>query len=262
MSKNFAFFVIITSLSLMACRKKPLPVEPPQTPPSATTGSMRIQVNNMVGNKGLAVGGLVQHTLSNGESFTVNTYDYYLSNFVFTDEKGNKFVEPESYYLLRAQDPSSLQLNFKNIPIAKYKTVEFVIGVDSTRNFSGAQIGALDPKYGMFWTWSTGYIMARLEGTSPQSSDANKAIAYHIGGFRNLFNVIRKVKLELPEMAAVSAQSTPIIDMNADVAKWFTYIGFSNFSFSKWPLVTTEGEEAFHIANNYATMFSINSVKN
>jgi hypothetical protein len=61
--------------------------------------------------------------------------------------------------------------------------MEFMIGVDSARNNSGAQTGALDPTNGMFWSWSTGYIMAKFEGTSAQSPAAANALKFHIGGF-------------------------------------------------------------------------------
>jgi len=50
----------------------------------------------------------------------------------------------------------------------------------------------------MFWTWNSGYIMAKLEGTSPVSSQPNNKFEYHIGGFREPVNVVSKVRVAFP----------------------------------------------------------------
>ena len=62
------------------------------------------------------------------------------------------------------------------------------MGVDSIRNVSGAQQAALPPSNGMFWSWSTGYIFLKAEGTSPQS--ANNSFMFHLGGFMNPNNIV------------------------------------------------------------------------
>lgn len=249
---GFLFFC-----SLTACRKKELPVS---TPSPNNTGSINIKLSNVVGNKALALGELVSYTLSNGDVFTVKTYNYYLSNFVFTDENGNKFVEPESYHLALAETPESLNFTIKNVPLGKYKSVDFLIGVDSVRNFSGAQSGALDPKYGMIWSWSTGYIMAKMEGTSPQSSSPNKSITFHIAGFKGSNSVLQKVKLSLPTNAIVTDTKTPSILLKSDLATWFEAPNFSNFSID--PNIATEGIKAYKISLNYANMMSVAAVEN
>ena len=46
-----------------------------------------------------------------------------------------------------AETPESLNFTIKDVPYGKYKSVEFLIGVDSVRNFSGAQYGALAVSY-------------------------------------------------------------------------------------------------------------------
>ena len=259
MSKWTLFSCIILSLSMASCRKKPLPQ--PINKPKPTKGTINIKINNRVGSKPLELGGLTSYTLTNGEVLTISTYDYYLSNFVFTDDQGNRFLEEESYHLISAKTSESLSFVIKNVPFATYKSIEFTIGVDSLRNFSGAQTGALDPKYGMFWTWNTGYIMARLEGNSPQSTAANNNIAYHIGGFKSPYNVLQKVKLDLLSSAMVTDSVSPVIHVHSDAAAWFTDLGFNPFSFSKTPNVTTEGENAVLISTNYSKMFTVDSVR-
>lgn len=264
MSRILFFSCMILSVAILSCRKKPLPTptNPTTNNPTPTKGTIGIKINNVVGSKPLGLGGLVSYTLANGEVFTISSYEYYLSNFVFIDEQGNRFSEEESYHLINAKTDESLSFVIKNVPFGKYKSIEFLIGVDSVRNFSGAQVGALDPKYGMFWSWNSGYIMARLEGNSPQSSAPNNNIAYHIGGFKSPYNVVQKVKLTFTQNATVTSTVTPKINLQSDAATWFQNLGFKPFSFSTMPTVTTEGENAVLISQNYSTMFSIISVLN
>lgn len=260
---RFLCFVILCS-SLLACRKKelPTPASPTTTAPAPlpTKGSLNIVLKNVVGKQALQLDPTVVYKLSNGDEFSVRTYNYYLSNFVFTDENGNRYAEKESYHLAMASDPNSLNFTLKDVPFGSYKSLEFLIGVDSVRNFSGAQVGALDPKYGMFWTWSTGYIMAMLEGNSPQSANPSNVISFHIAGFVGENNVVQKVKLTLPADAVVTEKNSATITIQSNVAYWFESFTFPGFS--KIPSVSVEGPNAVNIAQSYANMMSIISVEN
>ncbi len=69
----------------------------------------------------------------------------------------------------------------------------FLLGVDSLHNVSGAQTDALDPAKDMFWTWNTGYVMAKLEGNSPSSALVNNKYEFHVGGFSGKYNVLKKI---------------------------------------------------------------------
>ena len=208
----------------------------------------------------MSLGELVKYTLPNGDEFSVSTYNYYLSNFVLIDDKGNRFAEPESYHLAMADNPMSLQFTIKDVPIAQYKSIEFLIGVDSVRNLAVPKQELLDPKYGMIWSWSTGYIMAKMEGHSAQSSAPNQMLSYHIAGFKGQYNVLQKVKLTLANTANVTANKVPVLSLRSDLSTWFQAPDFAGFS--TLPSVGTEGVKAFKIAKNYSTMMSIVSVQN
>ncbi|MDI9320025.1 MAG: hypothetical protein QM530_06050 [Phycisphaerales bacterium] len=257
MYRSKLLFGFLFCFSLTACRKKELPASSPNP---SNTGSINIKLNNVVGSKALGLGELVSYTLSNGETFTVKTYNYYLSNFVFTDENGNKFIEPESYHLAMASDTNSLQFVIAGLPTGQYSTLEFLIGVDSVRNFSGAQSGALDPKYGMIWSWSTGYIMAKMEGYSPQSPNPDKSISYHIAGYKGAYNTLQKVKINLSQKVTIVANKASTISMQSNLATWFE--SFTFLGFSKLPSIGSEGLNAYNIALNYSSMMSVTKVEN
>ncbi|MFA6152446.1 MAG: MbnP family protein [Chitinophagaceae bacterium] len=264
MSVSKIYSALFCLIALSACRKKdlPTPANPGINNPAPTKGQINIKIRNTAGVSPLIVGNGTSYTLPNGEEFSVNSFNYYISNIVFTDEKGNKFTESESYHLAIATNPASLNFIIKNVPFGKYAKVDFLIGVDSTRNFSGAQTGDLDPKFGMFWTWSSGYVMARLEGKSPQSGSPEGDIAFHIGGYKDQYNVIQKVSLVLPQAAYVSENVSPVISLQADVEKWFKDAGLELFTFKKTFLIVTAGSEAFQMSQNYSDMFSVLTVEN
>ncbi|MFN3667084.1 MAG: MbnP family protein, partial [Sediminibacterium sp.] len=99
---------------------------------------------------------------------------------------------------------------------------------------------------GMFWTWNTGYIMAKLEGTASSSMIAGKQFTYHIGGFRNNQNTTRNIELKSPVF-------THSISIVADASVWF-----KDIDITKTPICHSPGALAIRFANNYSTMFSIN----
>lgn len=183
----------------------------------------------------------------NGDTLTINRFKYYISHVQLIDEQGKKIKLPVQYYLIDAADSNSSIIQLE-IPFGKYTSIQFLLGVDSARNVSGVQSGALDPLHGMFWTWNSGYIMAKLEGTAISSQIAGKQFTYHIGGFRGNNNTSRQIVLPI-------SSSNNRINIIADAKKWFE--GPNELVIAKEPICHSPGALAVRIANNYATMFSI-----
>lgn len=211
---------------------------------SQKTQQMTLHFQNRFGNEILVP---EQSYLLNGDSLTIHRFKYYISHIQLMDEQEKKVKLPVQYYLIDAADSNSSMIQL-NIPVGKYQSIHFLLGVDSVRNVSGVQTGALDPLHGMFWTWNSGYIMAKLEGTATSSQIAGKQFTYHIGGFRSTNNTARNISLPLSS----SVHSVTII---ADAKKWFD--GSYELSIAKEPVCHSPGALAVRIANNYAHMFSI-----
>ncbi len=230
------------------------------TPIDSSKGNVTFKLINVVGTTPLVADGTTQYTLITGNKFTVSTYNYYISNIVLIDINGNRFVEPESYHLAMAYDSTSLQFSIPNVPNAQYASVQFLIGVDSVHNFSGAQSGALDPKYGMIWDWNTGYIMAKMEGKSIDAVAGTQNITYHIAGYKAPYSVIQKVAISFAQPAIVGYKHTPIVHLQSDLATWFSAPGFNGFATT--PSIVVTGAKALAVAQNYSGMFSITSVEN
>ncbi|MEN9332504.1 MAG: hypothetical protein RLZZ94_1594, partial [Bacteroidota bacterium] len=71
--------------------------------------------------------------------------------------------------------------------------VSFNLGIDSTINVSGAMEGDLDPMNNMYWTWQSGYINIKFEG----SIDDGVQREYHLGGYAYPNNALQKVNFKL-----------------------------------------------------------------
>jgi hypothetical protein len=113
---------------------------------------------------------------------------YYISNVKLKKADGTWFTQTESYHLVDLSDVNSLAITLNDVPVGDYTDVYFTMGVDSTRNVSGAQAGALATSNGMFWSWNSGYIMLKAEGTSVNSTSGS--FAFHLGGFSGVNNIV------------------------------------------------------------------------
>jgi len=123
-----------------------------------------------------------------GDSLYFTTFRYYISNIRLKNADGTWYTQPDSYFLLDLANGTTPTVTLENVPYGEYTDIEYVLGVDSTHNVSGAQSGDLSPSLGMFWNWNTGYIMLKAEGISPQSGDGS--FAYHLGGFSGPNNIV------------------------------------------------------------------------
>lgn len=183
-----------------------------------------------------------------GETFQVSKCLFYLSNFSVTYTDGKKEKIPASYFLIDLSDSMSckIQLPVQN---KKIQSIHFLLGIDSATNVRGIQKGVLDPVRGMFWTWNTGYVMAKMEGISPASTMPGKKFSYHVGGYAGNQNVIKSIDLSIP------ASPENKIVLLVDLLRWFN--GPSPISIARQPNCHSPGELAQKIAGNYQTMFSI-----
>jgi hypothetical protein len=260
---KLSVIVLTTSIVLISCKKEktvePEPVPPPVAP---VTGNLKIEFEAMVGNSALVFGtSNTTYTNQAGNTFNVTTYKYYISNIKITKTDNSVWTESNSYYLVDHSDPTKEIITIANVPFGSYKAIEFMIGVDSARNNSGAQTGALDPANGMFWSWNSGYIMAKFEGTSPQSGESSKNLKFHIGGFSGNNKTMRIVSPSFnSETANVTSTFSPIIHMESNLLEWFNTP--TTIDFPTTHTVHMPGATAVSIANNYSKMFTVEHIHN
>jgi hypothetical protein len=183
-------------------------------------------------------------TNPHGEPLTISAFAYFLSNFALVNVDDKLVPLGLQYFLVNEKDTASKTISFF-APQGTYKAIQLMIGVDSARNVSGIQ---------------TGYIFAKLEGKSVVSTAPLQNVTYHIGGFKKQESAIQTIVLGFPEPLVVKKARNPVIDMTAEVDRWFSgkhLISISNEAFCMNP-----GELARKISENYAAMFTITSVTN
>lgn len=169
---------------------------------------------------------------------------------------GNSQGMPEDdHHLIDASKETSFSIDVKE---GKYSQIEFLLGVDSVRNFSGAQTGALDPMNDMFWTWNSGYVMFKIEGHSDSSAATNNKLEHHVGGYRFGNQVATLVKLSFDEIKIKEDHPVDIyFDMNLD-AYWS---GPNPIRIAQDPVCTLPGALAKKIAANFPGLFSVKEIR-
>lgn len=194
-----------------------------------------------------------------GDSFTVQKFNYYVTNFRLIRKDGTKLIVPESYYLIQhAEGKQSAQLS--GLPAGEFTGIEFLIGVDSLRNVSGSQSGDLDPSNNMFWDWNTGYIFFKLEGqfntlTQPTRSD----YAIHVGGFEEPNNCIQKYETDLPSSLHTKSGRNTLIYFHTRLEEIFVNPRFIDFDYY---YANLSNGIFTQLSDNYADMFQPYKVVN
>ena len=129
----------------------------------------------------------------------IEVFKLYISHIELFDKNELIYSEENSYHLLDAEEIRSLEIPIKVPENISFSQIKFAIGVDSLTNVSGAFGGDLDPMYGMYWTWQSGYINFKLEGTAENCPNRHNRFQFHIGGYASPFNALQTVKLEVVE---------------------------------------------------------------
>ncbi|MEO6832154.1 MAG: MbnP family protein [Chitinophagaceae bacterium] len=245
-------FVLLAVFAFSSCKKN----DNNNNTPATDTNKVHLEFFNVVGGSNLNLND-EWYKNENGDSFTVSKVNYYISNIKLNGSNGTtSYTEPESYHLVEqsgALDQTSFDLY--GVPYGKYSSVTFMIGVDSIRNVSGAQTGALDPANGNFWSWNSGYIMLKFEGNSPKSNAVDNKLEFHCGGFTGANNTLKTVTLNFPTEIEVTKSGVPHVHLQADILKLFK--GANTIDFSQMNTIHMPGPNAKILSDNYANMFSV-----
>lgn len=252
------FTVLATAASWLIGCKKDADSQP-------TTAPVSFSVDNMVGAKALALDGTV-YTTASGETFTVRTFKYYLSNLKFTKADGSTYAAPGEYHLVDAARASSTSFTVSNVPAGDYTGVSFVVGVDSTTTKGDplALAGDLNPANAMYWAWASGHIFLKLEGTATTGGTASP-ITCHVGGYRAPYGAIVTASPSLNgNTLLVRAGQSPKIQLSADVLKMFDgATPGSHVALGSFQEIMMPSPRAMQIAQNYAAgMFAVKSLQN
>lgn len=263
MKKIFNYILALTFASalLLACNDNTV------APIDNSTNAVALEFDNRVGAQKMALGTTTCKD-GFGEDFTLTKFNYFISNVALKKADGSVVKFPEQYFLIRQDETATWEPKLKDVPAADYTEISFVISVDSARTVASAdnRKGILDeyaPEHaGMSWSWLSGYVFMKLEGTSPvikPNSAGKNAFEIHVGGFKGVANNLRTVTLPLNGKATVRRDIGPTIHLVADLLKVFD--GPNKIKLAEVNSVHTPAA-ATPIADNYTKMFVVDHVHN
>lgn len=175
-TKHILTILLGTSLLFNACKKEETPTTNNNTP---TDGQLTITFDNMVGNDPLEMS-MMKFTNAAANNFSVSLLKYYVSNIEIKKKDGTVH-KPGVYKLIDGSNLSTCSFDAGKLTAGDYDSMIFYIGIDQSKNHTGAQDGDLDVSKGMFWTWNTGYIFFKHEGQYKNSSNQTKSLILHYG---------------------------------------------------------------------------------
>jgi hypothetical protein len=191
----------------------------------------------------LVLGESYKLTNSN-DSISFNKLKFYISNVKCFQDSQLIGTPTKQHYLIDYSDTNTCTIKFDNK--FEFNRIEFDLGIDSLVNNAGAQGGDLDPTMGMYWSWQSGYINFKLEGTCSAVSTRNNKIQYHIGGYKYPYNTLRSVNLrcELSNNATISLAIEKLIEQ---------------IEIEKLPKVMSPNANAILVADYLRQIFSLSN---
>lgn len=248
--KKLSIIAITLFSVLVSCKKDE------ETSNSNETGTVKIELEHVWGMN--AADFHLNHEFVHpmtGDSMNFATFKYYMSNFKLKKADGTWWTHPNSYFLVDLSQPATLSLDLSMVPTGEYTEMSYLLGVDSLSNIAGAQTGALAVSNNMFWSWNSGYIMVKAEGTSPQSSTGS--FAFHLGGFKGANNVLTTKNISFAaNNLTVGANKTSKVFVVSNPAKLFHADPLSSGTNLMMP-----GAKAKQMATNYYSSFAFDHLE-
>lgn len=233
-----------------------------------STAQLVLRFNHRVGGQQLVTDSVTYKTAAS-EPFTISLLQYFISNIELTMKDGRKFPLPkkESFFLVK-QDLDSSKTLVLHVPEGVYTAISFLVGVDSMTSTLPIEerTGVLDPgrdmaaSESMYWTWNSGYIFFKMEGSSPAipaDKTGFRQFEYHIGGYGGYnsptINNIRRITLPLPAKAPLQVRNNKkaLVNIHFNVLQVIDHIDLSK----EHHIMLTPASS--RIAGNYAKAFSL-----
>lgn len=138
---------------------------------------------------------LFQISDTDSTNYSIDNFKFYISKICLLKDGEIIFQEENSFHLIDVINGKD-QFTFNINKELKYDHVQFLLGIDSLTNVSGALDGDLDPTKGMYWTWQSGYINFKLEGIHTDCPTRDKKFQFHLGGYLPPFLAAKNVLLD------------------------------------------------------------------
>ena len=137
------------------------------------------------------------YTLKNNIKVKIETLKFYVSHIQLLNKDKVVYTEDTKAHLIDVSDAKSQEITLSISEKLSYTKLKFNLGIDSLTNVSGAYGGDLDPTKGMYWTWQSGYINFKLEGSCSVCPSPKKEFQFHVGGYQSPYSTLREITLDV-----------------------------------------------------------------
>ena len=239
-------------------------------------GNLQLKFENGFNNLGNIVLNQTTQTSSNGQKHQFSTLKYVISNISLIDENGNEFKynynnPDKGAFIINQSDAKGgiVYANLTEIPKGNYKKIKLGLGISPTAYLIGQDGQGIfwdkAKQEGMAWSWSAGYIFAKLEGkygtSTPDTEFMNHTGNMGDTTINGTADLYREVVLDLPTTARVSKEITPSIHILAD---------FNQYLSGQTALTLTQANQMamgssphlVSVSNNLIQMFKVDHVHN
>lgn len=125
----------------------------------------------------------------------IKSLRFYLGNIKLINNNQIVFSSDNNYRLIDFADSASCVISLSFSKSISFDAIEFTVGIDSLIQEAGVMGGDLDPVKGMYWSWQSGYIHAKLEGSFSLSEVSDQDFQFHIGGYKEPWNTLQQKRL-------------------------------------------------------------------
>lgn len=150
------------------------------------------------------------------DSVELSVFKIYISNLLLLQDDSIVYDGTQKFYLIDFKKYPYSDLALARTVSETFNKIKFTVGIDSSTSVLGAIEGELDPMHGMYWTWHSGYIFIKLEGTILQNNQQKKAFTLHIGGYEGLYKAIQHCEFHFKQGQQLE------IDIKAFINQLFT----------------------------------------
>jgi hypothetical protein len=178
------------------------------------------------------------YSLTDSSKIEITTCRFYVSNFSFFS-KGKLLTQNKEAFLIDLENPESLSID--NLD-GDFDQLIFNLGIDSSTNVAGILDGDLDPIKGMYWTWNSGYINFKLEGSITNNTGKKIPFEYHLGGYLPPFQTIQTISIDRENANPATIQF--------DISQFI-----SSIDFEKCSNVMIPGATAVELSKSLASCF-------
>ena len=186
----------------------------PQPVPNLGGGAIVVNFVLVFDGEEVELQNVSDHTFK-GENITFDEFKFYLSNIVLKDENGD-FTDLAEIKLIAFDDLSSSTLNFRNVPLGNYESIQFDLGVPASENatdWDPDRFGGNHPlnNESMFDQRLRSYKFLILDGNI--GKDADKKTFTYAPGDNNLFKNDKVIDSNL----SLTGEMITSIDIEVDL---------------------------------------------